>query len=84
MCASASAARLGHRVHQVEPDPRLGQHVSDEHALVDLEAGLLLLGKLAFVGDGFPSRHEPRVALGGAVHELRTRGLSRRPSVSSS
>ena len=46
------------------------QHVGDEHALVDLEAGLVLLGQLALGIDVVAGRDEAGVALGRRVHEF--------------
>ena len=54
----------------MEADLRTREHVGDEHPLVDLEAGLLLLRQLALGVDRGAGRHEARVALGGLVDEL--------------
>ncbi len=42
----------------------------DEHTLVDLEAGLLLLGQLALGIDVVAGRDEAGIALGRRVHEV--------------
>ena len=46
------------------------EHVRDEHALVDLEAGLVLLQQLALGGDRGAAREVIGEALGGGVDEL--------------
>ena len=43
-CAQRLGPRLRHRVHEVQAASRVGEHLGDEHALVDLEARLLASG----------------------------------------
>ena len=68
---------LGHRVEQMRADPRVGEQVREEHALVDLEALLVLLEQLALGVDRRPGREQVGMAVGRLVDDL---GQAQRPA----